>query len=143
MQAVGMIAKWRPVIYRGDGAWIGLLASGELGVGTQSEERASLEAAGMRPMWPFMEKSLPECRDQFDSHWSELRTPAFPAIDSLFSVTISTAWNSGSQYWMLRAANWLVEFARTPGFERSILTEVRDEMLMSDLVGDELRSRIW
>lgn len=139
---MGMMSTWKPVVYRGDGAWIGRMASGELGVGTENEERASLKAAGVRPMWPFLEKGMMECCDQFKARWDELRSPDFPTLDALISATIETAWRSGSRYWMLLSVNWLAEVGRTAVAEHSLLAEVRIEMLASEIVEEGLRSSI-
>ncbi|MFF0123371.1 hypothetical protein ACFYP0_25310 [Micromonospora arida] len=135
--------NWKPVIYRGDGAWIGRMKSGELGVGTEEEVRASLKAAGLRPMWPFMERGLEEFRAEFGLRWGELRTPEFPKLDQLIAATIGTAWRSGSEYWMILSARWLVEGGQVAQFERSLLVETRAEMLASDLVREKVRSSIW
>jgi hypothetical protein len=97
------------------------MASGELGVGTEGEQRASLTGAGLVPMWPFMEKDLATCRDVFNGHWAELRTPEFPTVDELLAATIATARRSGRRYWMLLALNWLDEAERTAGFDPALL----------------------
>jgi hypothetical protein len=135
------MGNWVPTIYRGDGAWIGRMASGRLGVGLESEERASLKDSCLRPMWPFMERSLPECFDEFATSWTSLTTEEYPTIDRLFSATIQSAWESGREYWMRLAVNWLASAQEFPGFDLECLRAVRDLVLDSSMVSNEARMR--
>jgi hypothetical protein len=40
---------WNPVVYRSDGAWIGVMPDGRIGVGVEEEGRAALETTGFVP----------------------------------------------------------------------------------------------
>jgi hypothetical protein len=137
--SAGEVGQWKPVIYRGDGAWIGRMTSGMIGVGTVDEERSSIVEASLRPMWPFMERDLAECLSEFQPRWTELHSIEHPTLHGLLSETIKTGWQSGSPYWMQRAARWLVQAATLPGFDLDELDSVRTQMRSSKFSHEEPR----
>lgn len=120
--------QWRPVIERGDGAWIGRMVDGRLGVGVLGEERVSLGQANMVPMWPFMERPLADCLGEFSRHWTDLSPEEFRSPSHLLSTVIGSARRSWSPYWRERAAQWLRQAAEMQGFDSSELESVRSEV---------------
>ena len=116
------------------------MTSGKLGVGVELEERASLDGAQMRPMWPFMERDFSSCFDEFLAHWSSLVSRDYPTAEHLFFEVVRSAWSSGSPYWMKLAANWLVQAVDSGNMDPSILRETRRQMIDSEILGKGLRS---
>ncbi|GCD99243.1 hypothetical protein EHYA_06957 [Embleya hyalina] len=82
------VTTWRPVLPRGNGAWIGILASGRIGVGVAGEGRASLEGSGFVPMWPFMERGLSECLGEFRVRWDALADGGIASPERLFESLV-------------------------------------------------------
>jgi hypothetical protein len=109
---------WTPVLYRSDGAWIGRMPDGRLGVGTETQARASIADAKLIPMWPFMEQPLQTCLDDFSACWAELATLEYSTPLELLSRTMTSAQQSNSPYWRHLAESWLVQMAAIDG-ERS------------------------
>jgi hypothetical protein len=138
----GEMGKWVPLIYRGDGAWIGVMPGGEIGVGVEAEGRASLKASGYIPMWPFMERSLSDCLDELHRAWEQSKEGGAPSPESLVEMTASSAWASGRQYWMLLAASWVIEMAQSSTFDRQFIQEILGKMSKSGILPSELRDKL-
>lgn len=102
---------WKPVLYRSNGAWIGRMPDGRLGVGTETEARASIADAKLIPMWPFMERPLQTCLDDFSACWAELATQEYSTPLELLSSTLTSAQQSHSPYWRHLAESWLLQMA--------------------------------
>ncbi|WP_344175109.1 hypothetical protein [Kribbella lupini] len=138
------MGEWQPLICRGDGAWIGLMPDGQIGVGVEGEARASLQAAGYVPLWPFLENELSECLENLYGVWDRLEGRGFAGPETLVQETVVTAWSSGRPYWMQLSASWVPAMVRRPGFDPNFLREIIAEMsgwdaLPAGLAG-ELRS---
>lgn len=134
-------AGWQPVIYRGDGAWIGVTADGRLGVGVDTEERSSLVGAGFTPMWPFMEgRRVADCLAEFSARWRQLANGGISSPERLLELTMESAWRSGRPYWMRSAAAWAGQMAGVPGFDRRVIEEVIHEMTSSEVLAEGVRA---
>ncbi|MEU0939823.1 hypothetical protein [Embleya sp. NPDC005971] len=135
------LATWRPVLPRGNGAWIGILASGRIGVGVAGEGRASLEGSGFAPMWPFMERELSECLDEFRDRWDALADGGIASPERLFELTVSSAVESRRLYWMQAAASWLVEMQATSGFDQALVHDLIRRLSASPEMSQQWRQR--
>ncbi|WP_439678209.1 hypothetical protein [Embleya sp. MST-111070] len=136
------LATWRPVLPRGNGAWIGILVSGRIGVGVAGEGRASLEGSGFVPMWPFMERGLSECLGEFRGRWDVLADGGIASPERLFELTVSSAVESRRPYWMQAAASWLVEMQATPGFDRALVHTLIRRLSASPEMSQQWRHRL-
>lgn len=134
--------EWNPVVYRGGGAWIGIMPGGLIGVGVELEGRATLDASGFIPMWPFMEHDLSTCLREFSRAWEALSGGGVPTPERLLELTVASAWNSGRAYWMLLAVPWTIEMARLPRFSREFTGELLGRMARSRVVDADLRKRV-
>ena len=138
----GRMAGWVPVVYRGDGAWIGILPCGGIGVGVEGEGRATLESSSFVPMWPFMEKDLGACLDEFSRAWESLRRGGIVTPEELIELTVSSAWDSGRPYWMNLAAEWVVAMAGSSRFDSAFMRGILARMATSDVLSSDLRERL-
>ena len=77
------MSNWTPVVYRGDGAWIGIMPDGRIGVGVESEGRAALVSSGFVPMWPYLERDLTESLAEFSLSWGQLSQGGVSAPESM------------------------------------------------------------
>lgn len=136
------MTEWTPVVYRGDGAWIGIMPDGRIGVGVETEGRATLEGSGFVPMWPFMERDLSACLGEFSRVWESLNEGGVSTPEKLIELTVGSAWNSGRSYWMELAVPWVVEMAEQPNFDRELVRELLDEMANSEALPPDLRDRV-
>ncbi|WP_156178672.1 hypothetical protein [Saccharothrix sp. ST-888] len=136
------MTEWTPVVYRGDGAWIGIMPDGRIGVGVELEGRATLEGSGFVPMWPFMERDLPACLGEFSRAWESLKGGGVSTPEKLIELTVGAAWNSGRSYWMQLAAPWVVEMVKQPNFDREFIRELLGRMVNSEVLDSELRERV-
>ncbi len=123
------MSNWAPVVYRGDGAWIGLMPGGKLGVGVETEGRATLEDSNFVPMWPFMERDLSECLQAFSGVWQRLDGAGVATPQRLIELTAETAWNSGREYWMWLSVAWVVQMAAMPAFDPQRVRDTAARML--------------
>ncbi|MEU2264330.1 hypothetical protein ABZ557_29575 [Streptomyces sp. NPDC019645] len=136
------MGEWIPVVYRGDGAWIGIMPSGGLGVGIETEGRVTLEASNFTPMWPFLERKFSECLAEFSRTWETLKKGGVPTPEKLMELTVGSAWGSGRPYWMRLAVPWVVDMADHSGFDSQFMQEILGEMTHSEVVAPELRDRL-
>ena len=131
--------EWIPVLYRGDGAWIGIMPDGLIGVGVESEGRASLVASGFIPMWPYMERDISEALDEFLQSWGPLSQGGISSPEKLIELTVESAWKSGRSYWMELSASWALEMSRRKGFDRKLVRMLLSEMAISEVLSAEIR----
>lgn len=129
------------MVYRGDGAWIGVMPDGRIGVGVESEGRSSLVGSGFVPMWPYLERDLSACLADFSRSWEHLGQGGVPTPEKLIELTVETAWKSGRSYWMELAANWAIEMVRQEGFDQEATRILLLEMAASEALSPELRDR--
>jgi hypothetical protein len=134
--------EWNPLIESGDGAWIGVMASGEIGVGVLEEERASLVASKYIPMWAFMERDLSVCLDKLRQAWGQLGGRGVSAPEELVERTVRSAWSSGRPYWMQLAATWMLEMTRMPEFDRTVVRDILESDIDSRQVPSGLLARL-
>lgn len=132
------MGEWVPVIYRGDGAWIGVMPSGEIGVGIEVEGRATLEGSRFIPMWPFLERDFSECLSEISRLGESLTKGGTPTPKKIIELTVVSAWKSGRPYWMRRSVPWAIEMVQRPDFD----TEAVGEMLDSEIVEPEMQERL-
>lgn len=135
------MGNWTPVVYRGDGAWIGVMPDGRIGVGVESEGRSSLEGSGFVPMWPYLEHDLSACLAEFSRSWDYLGQGGVPTPEKLIELTVATAWKSGRSYWMELAANWAIEMVRREDFDQEATRMLLLEMAASEALSPELRDQ--
>ncbi|MFF9158011.1 hypothetical protein ACF1AB_37955 [Streptomyces sp. NPDC014846] len=119
---------WTPLVYRGDGAWIGIMPDGRIGVGVESEGRSTLEGSGFVPMWPYLERDLSASLVEFSRSWTQLGQGGVSTPERLLELTVKSAWNSGRSYWMQLAAPWAIEMFRRPNFDQELVRELLSEM---------------
>ncbi|MBM7813902.1 hypothetical protein [Saccharothrix algeriensis] len=138
------MSGWTPVVYRGDGAWIGVMSGGRIGVGVEPEGRATLVGSGFVPMWPFMEGKLSACLDAFSRVWESFDGCDVSTPEELIESTVASAWASGRSYWMELAVPWVIEMAqaREGGFDRKLVHELLDGMAESKTLAPDLRARV-
>ncbi|MER7818564.1 hypothetical protein [Streptomyces sp. NPDC096153] len=136
------MGEWIPVVYRGDGAWIGIMPDGALGVGVETEGRATLEGSDFAPMWPFLERNVSDCLAKFSRTWESLEEGGVPTPEKLIELTVRSAWMSGRPYWMRLAVPWVVDMADRSGFDPRFMREMLGEMMHSEVVSPELRDRL-
>ncbi|WP_181803397.1 hypothetical protein [Streptomyces shenzhenensis] len=136
------MTEWTPVVYRGDGAWIGIMPDGRIGVGVELEGRATLEGSGFVPMWPFMERDLSACLGEFSRAWESLDGGGVSTPEKLIELTVWAAWNSGRSYWMGLAVPWVVEMAQRPNFDHELIRELLDRMANSEVLSPDLRDQV-
>ncbi|WP_143035868.1 hypothetical protein [Lentzea fradiae] len=128
-------------MYRGNGAWIGTMPDGRIGVGVESEGRATLEGSGFVPMWPFMERDLSACLDEFSRVWDNFADSGVATPEKLIELTVGSAWKSGRSYWMQVSVSWAVDMAGRPNFDRRFIDGLLLEMAASDALPPELREQ--
>jgi hypothetical protein len=136
------MSEWVPAVYRSDGAWIGIMPNGMIGVGVEHEGRATLEGSKFVPMWHFLEKELSECLDAFSRAWESLKKGGVSTPERLIELTVESAWNSGRTHWMRLAVPWAIEMAHKENFDRRFVREIVDTMAHSESVTPELRGRL-
>ncbi|WP_285490135.1 hypothetical protein [Amycolatopsis taiwanensis] len=136
------MTEWTPVVYRGDGAWIGIMPDGRIGVGVELEGRATLEGSGFVPMWPFMERELSVCLGEFSRAWESLNGGGVSTPAKLIELTVGSAWNSGRPYWMQLAVPWVIEMAQQSNFDREFIQNLLGEMVDSEVLDPELRDHV-
>src|SRR5262245_42604843 len=122
------MSEWTPVVYRGDGAWIGIMPDGRIGVGVEQEGRATLEGSGFVPMWPFLERDLSSCLGDFSRTWQSFERAGVSTPEKLIELTVGSAWNSGRAYWMRLAVPWVIEMAGQSSFDHGFTGELLGEM---------------
>lgn len=135
------MSNWTPVVYRGDGAWIGIMPDGRVGVGVESEGRAALASAGFVPMWPYLERDLPASLAEFSRSWGHLGRGGVATPEKLLELTVESAWRSGRSYWMQLAAPWAIEMSRRDGFDQEIVRRLLREMETSEVLAAEVRDQ--
>lgn len=135
------MGNWTPVVYRGDGAWIGIMPDGRIGVGVESEGRSSLEGSGFVPMWPYLERDLSACLADFSHSWERLGQGGVPNPEKLIEKTVETAWKSGRSYWMELAAMWAIEMIRREEFDQKTTRTLLQEMAASEVLSPEMRDQ--
>ena len=119
-------------MYRGDGAWIGILSDGRFGVGVEPQARASLAGSGFVPLWPYLERDLSVVLAEFSGCWAELGQGGISTPVRLVELTVESAWKSRRTYWMELAAEWAVAMSHRENFDqgmvRRLLVELRQEV---------------
>jgi hypothetical protein len=138
----GETGRWLPLIYRADGAWIGVMPGGQIGVGVETEGRATLQDSGYVPLWPFMERGLSDCLRELYRVWGQLEGRGFACPGAVVELTVSSAWESGRPYWMRLAASWVVEMAERSIFSLEFLRDILNKMIGSDALSAELRESL-
>ncbi|WP_157367989.1 hypothetical protein [Alloactinosynnema sp. L-07] len=122
------VGRWIPILYRGDGAWLGSMPSGVLGIGIESEGRATLVDADFVPMWPFMERPFVDVLTELISCREAIERNGDLAIDELLESTVLTAWRSGRKYWMDLAARWVEEMKEESRISKDVVIRLRSEL---------------
>jgi hypothetical protein len=133
------MTSWNPVVYRGDGAWIGIMPDGLIGVGVESEGRASLVGSGFVPMWPYLESGFSSALAALSDRWPDLGGGGIPTPERLIELTVESAWKSGRSYWMQLAAPWAIDMSRRDGFRRGVVLELLREMAGSEILSPAVR----
>jgi hypothetical protein len=136
------VGQWIPVIHRGDGAWIGIMPGGKIGVGVEMEARDTLEHSRFVPMWPFMEQDFTESLEKFANAWPSLGRGGVATPEKLFEMTVRSAWASGRPYWMRLSAAWAADMAQTRNFDTMFLSEFLAKMSRSSIITPELRDQL-
>ncbi|WP_154814482.1 hypothetical protein [Actinophytocola xinjiangensis] len=135
------MTEWNPVLYRGNGAWIGIMPDGRIGVGTESEGRASLVDAKFVPMWPYLEQDLSRVLAEFSRWWLKFDKGGVSTPERLMELTVETAWRSGRLYWMQLAAGWVIEMTRRDEFDQILIQSLVSEIVVRGDLPLEIRDR--
>lgn len=135
------MSNWTPVMYRGDGAWIGIMPDGRIGVGVESEGRAALTGSGFVPMWPYMERDLSESLTEFSDSWEQLGQGDISTPERLIELTVESAWKSGRSYWMQVAAPWVIEMSHRKDFNQDVVRKILRQMQNSEVLPVEVREQ--
>lgn len=135
------MSNWNPVVYRGDGAWIGIMPDGRIGVGVESEGRAALASSGFVAMWPYLERDLPESLAELSRSWAQLDQGGVSTPEQLIELTVKSAWRSGRSYWMQLAAPWVIEMSRREGFDQDVVRGILREMEASEILPVEVQDQ--
>jgi hypothetical protein len=118
------------------------MSDGLLGVGVESEGRASLVGSGFVPMWPYLEGDLSSALADLAGHWPDLDGGGISTPEKLLELTVESAWRSGRSYWMQLAAPWAVEMLDREGFERETVLELLREMASFEVLSPAVRARV-
>jgi hypothetical protein len=108
------------------------MSDGRLGVGVETQERASLDGSGFVPMWPYMERDLSATLTTFTRAWPRLDQGDVQTPQALLLRTVETAWRSGRSYWMHLAALWALDMVGREGFDQPVLRGLLSDMAASD-----------
>lgn len=135
------MSNWTPVVDRGDGAWIGIMPDGRIGVGVDSEGRATLVSSGFVPMWPYLERDLPESLAEYARSWEQLSRGGVSTPERLIELTVESAWRSGRSYWMQLAAPWVIEMSRREDFDQDVVRGILREMETSEVLSVQVRDQ--
>ncbi|MET9314803.1 hypothetical protein ABZX12_23560 [Kribbella sp. NPDC003505] len=109
------------------------MSDGLIGVGVESEGRASLVGSGFVPMWPYLERDLSSVLAEIAGHWPDLRGGGISTPERLLELTVASAWRSGRSYWMQLAAPWAIEMSDRECFERETVQELLRDMASSEV----------
>ena len=119
-----------------------MMPDGLIGVGPESEGRASLGGSGFVPMWPYLEGDLSNALAELADHWPDLDGGGIPTPKRLLELTVASAWRSGRSYWMQLAAPWAMEMFDREGFERETVLEILREMASSEALPPAVRAGV-
>jgi hypothetical protein len=118
------------------------MSEGLIGVGVESEGRASLVGSGFVPMWPYLERELSGVLAEFTNSWLALGQGGISTPERLIELTVESAWKSGRSYWMQLAAPWAIEMSRREGFARGVVLELLREMVASEILSPGVRAEM-
>ncbi|MGW1917248.1 hypothetical protein ACWCQS_42920 [Streptomyces sp. NPDC002076] len=135
------MGEWTPVLRSSYDSWLGVMPNGMLGVGKVDEGRATLEGSGYVAMWPFLERNLTECLDDFKGSWHLLGGHGISTPEKLVELTVESAWNRGRPYWMALAVQWLTQMAHMPGFDSRLVSGMLKSAAESETLPSELREQ--
>lgn len=133
---------WTPVMYRSDGAWIGILPDGRLGVGVELEARASLVGSGFIPMWPYLGRDFSATLTEFTLAWAQLGHGGVSTPERLLELTVESAWRSGRSYWMWSALPWALDILGHEGFDQGAVQGLLRAMAASDDVPQDCETAL-
>ncbi|MEU6771890.1 hypothetical protein [Streptomyces sp. NPDC046759] len=135
------MADWTPVLRSSYDSWLGVMPNGMLGVGKADEGRATLEGSGYVAMWPFLERDLVECLDDFTRSWHLLGGHGVSTPEKLVELTVQSACSRGRPYWMALAVQWLTQMAHMPGFDSQLVSGMLKSAAESETLPSELREQ--
>ncbi|MGV9564327.1 hypothetical protein [Streptomyces sp. NPDC003480] len=135
------MGDWTPVLKSSYDSWLGVMPNGMLGVGKADEGRVTLEGSGYVAMWPFLERSLADCLDDFTSSWNLLGGHGVSTPQKLVELTVKSAFRRGRPYWMALAVQWLTQMAQMPGFDSQLVFDMLKSAADSETLPHELREQ--
>jgi hypothetical protein len=117
------------------------MPDGTLGIGKADEGRATLEASGYVAMWPFLERSLAACLEDFSDSWQLLGGHGVSTPQRLVELAVVSACKRGRPYWMALAVSWLIQMAEMTGFDSRLVSEMLKLAVEAEVLSADLRDR--
>ncbi|MEV4601141.1 hypothetical protein AB0K15_27540 [Amycolatopsis sp. NPDC049253] len=112
-----------------------------LGIGTEDEGRATLEGSGYVAMWPFLERSLDACLDEFSRSWHLLGGHGVSSPHRLVELTVASACERRRPYWMALAVPWLIRMAPLPSFDSRLVSDLLSSAAEAEVLPAALRDQ--
>ncbi|MFF7246807.1 hypothetical protein ACFZBU_23210 [Embleya sp. NPDC008237] len=113
--------NWTPLFDRGDGTWVGVDESGDIGVGSQEHIKAKVPISNPVPLWPLLERDFRSVHELLVSEWPRLEPAGRSRPEQLIEKIIVSAMGSGSPYWVERAVAWISDMPKSD-FDEILLT---------------------
>ncbi|MFF9406871.1 hypothetical protein ACF1B0_15310 [Streptomyces anandii] len=99
----------------------------------------TLEGSGYVVMWPFLERNLAECLDDFTRSWHLLGGHGVSTPEKLIELTVDSACKRKRPYWMALAVQWLAEMAHDPSFDSQLVHRLLRSAAETEALPAELR----
>jgi hypothetical protein len=116
--------EWRPILDRGDGVWIGVVAGNALGVGSPTAVSKRITNDNYIPLWPLLESELDETLTRLTATWRELSASGVDAPASLALLVVKSALDGDRPYWVELSARWLVGMTHDDRFDQRLVREL-------------------
>ena len=137
---MGLVMEpWKPVIPTSYDSWLGVMPTGELGVGKIDEGRVTLNESRYVVIWPLLESRYQDVANRLHEDWEYLSGRGEASPDALIEHVVSSAWRSGRAYWMRLSAIWVIEMIQCLGHGSEILWGILQEVSGSETVTQETR----
>ena len=109
---------WRPIVERGDGAWLGTTGDGQLWVGGLEAANSPVPLTNPVFLWPLLERPLAQTVGLLFEHWDEFDLAGDVSPRNLAELIARSAVDAGRPYWVDHALGWLEAMVQDPRFGR-------------------------
>jgi hypothetical protein len=130
-----------PVLRSSYDSWLGVMPDGTLGIGKEDEGRATLEGSGYVAMWPFLERTLAACLEEFSVSWPLLGEHGVSTPERLIELTVASACKRGRPYWMALTVPWLVQMAQMTRFDSRLVSDLLKLTAEAEVLPADLRDQ--